>query len=530
MLLNCNQYPSIWLGMGKVGVSTALLNTNIAGEPLIHSVEVALKDSPKKVLIVDSELEESLKGDLKKLVEKGVCIYTWDELQDPINGAVGTASTDRPPKKLRNTIKESEPLLFIFTSGTTGLPKAARISSTRLYMMTMPARTMGYLKEGSSRMYCCLPLYHSAGGLLGVGSALISGCTLVIRKKFSASNFTSDCLRNKCNSVQYIGELCRYLMLAPQNNQDAKLDLQYAFGNGMRSEVWEPFMKRYCVNRVVEFYSATEANVGLFNSTGHIGALGCVPRILDFLYPVKILKVDPEHRDIPLRSVEGLCMLADVDETGLVCSKISSSPLGRFEGYSDKTATGKKVMHNVLTPGDQYYNSGDLLRRDAFGFFYWADRVGDTFRWKGENVATTEVEHVLSKLPFITDLCVYGVEVPNYDGRCGMVALTLSESDTEPLDILVTNIDWSHFHKLCQANLPIYARPVFIRVIAGSLQTTGTFKHQKNVLVKAGFKPSSEESTTSGGDILFYYDAKGGQICPFGNKMYESIISGKRKL
>lgn len=529
MMHNNCQYVSIWLGMGKIGVSTALLNTNITGGPLCHSIDVALKNSRQKVLIIDSGLATGLACDIKELQDRGVCVYFWDSLYDPLKGDISAASAERPPRSSRNLVKESDPLVFIFTSGTTGLPKAARISSTRLRMMTLPCRKMGYLREGESRMYCCLPLYHSAGGLLGAGSALLSGCTLVMRKKFSARTFTADILRYRCNSAQYIGELCRYLLMAPQNSQDNILDIHYVFGNGMRQDVWIPFMKRYGVRRVVEFYSATEANIGLFNSTGQVGSLGCIPRVLDFIYPVLILRVDPEHRDTPMRTNGGLCIVAEPNETGLVVSKISSSPLGRFEGYSDKVESSKKILNNVLEVGDQYFNSGDLLRRDLFGFFYWADRVGDTFRWKGENVATTEVEHVLASLTFVSDLCVYGVEIPKYDGRCGMVAMTLAGSGTETVPNLLAKIDWATFHSVCSLNLPIYSRPRFIRVMSGELQTTGTFKHQKNILVKAGFNPAGDAILQSG-DTIFFYNPKDGSLIPLGAELHADILSGNIKL
>ena len=176
-----------------------------------------------------------------------------------------------------------------------------------------------------------------------------------------------------------------------------------------------------------------------------------------------------------------------------------------------------------------------MLRRDAFGFFYWADRVGDTFRWKGENIATTEVEHVLSALPFVSDVCVFGVEIQNYDGRCGMVAMSLTDIDTKSLDEALTSVDWSLFHKECTRNLPIYARPSFIRVMTGALQTTGTFKHQKTVLVKAGFNPTADTDRGSGSnalneDRLFFYSAKEGTVVNLDVSLYDSIMSGKCRL
>ena len=282
MSLNRYEYVSFWIGMAKIGVSTALLNTNITGKPFIHSVQVSVEKSTQKIVIIDKELSESLETDIESLQSQGVqVIFLQDLLQ-----TVQQFSTLRPSKSYRDQIKEYDPLLYVFTSGTTGLPKAAKITSTRFYMMTLPCSEMAYLREGE-RVYCALPLYHSAGGILGVGGSLVTGATLVFRKKFSASHFTSDCLKYQCTSMQYIGELCRYLLNTPLNPNDSNLKLRYAFGNGLRADIWAKFQERFNIGRIIEFYSATEANVALFNSTGKVGPLGCVPRILDFLYPVK---------------------------------------------------------------------------------------------------------------------------------------------------------------------------------------------------------------------------------------------------
>lgn len=282
MCLNRPEYVSFWLGMAKIGVSTALLNTNITGKPFIHSVQVSVQNSQQKIVVIDNEIIESLDNEIEYLKTQGIqVLFLQNLLKD-----VQYFSSERPSKSYRNQIKESDPLLFVFTSGTTGLPKAAKISNTRFYMMTLPCSEMAYLREGE-RVYCALPLYHSAGGILGVGGSLITGATLVFRKKFSASQFTNDCIKYQCTSMQYIGELCRYLLNSPPNPNDSNLKLRYAFGNGLRADVWEKFQKRFNIGRIIEFYSATEANVALFNSTGKIGPLGCVPRILDFLYPVK---------------------------------------------------------------------------------------------------------------------------------------------------------------------------------------------------------------------------------------------------
>jgi fatty-acyl-CoA synthase len=286
MVLNRPEYVAFWVGMAKIGVSTALLNTNITGKPFIHSVQLSVEKSEKKIVVVDQELVSSLQVDLESLHSQGIRIIILQELLQEIGSSSSPFPNTRPPRSCRDQIKESDPMLFVFTSGTTGLPKAAKISSSRFYMMTLPSSEMAYLREGE-RMYCALPLYHSAGGILGAGAALVTGATLVFRKKFSASQFTNDCLKYRCTSMQYIGELCRYLLHSPPNPNDTNLTLRYAIGNGLRSEVWLPFQKRFGIGRIIEFYSATEANVALLNSSGKVGALGCVPRVIDFLYPVR---------------------------------------------------------------------------------------------------------------------------------------------------------------------------------------------------------------------------------------------------
>lgn len=513
MVLNRPEYVAFWLGMAKIGVSTALLNTNIAGKPFIHSVQVSVEKSPQKIVIIDDELHDTLEEDILYLRSQNIrIIFLRDLLQQ-----VSSCSVTRPSKSHRNQIKESDPVLFVFTSGTTGLPKAAKISNTRFYMMTLPCSEMAYLRPGE-RVYCALPLYHSAGGILGVGGCLVTGATLVFRKKFSSSQFAADCVRYQCTSMQYIGELCRYMLNTPPSPHDSAMKIKYAFGNGLRAEIWKPFQERFRIGRIVEFYSATEANVALFNSTGKVGALGCVPRILDLLYPVKILRVNPEQKDQPLRT-NGRCIPADYDEPGLVvCLVNNKHPISRFDGYTDSEASNKKILKDVFSGGDTYFNSGDLLRRDWFGFFFWCDRVGDTFRWKGENVATTEVEHVLASIPFISDVTVYGVEVANCDGKAGMASIVLKNQS----DLAESLIDWSRYHSECQAHLAPYARPVFIR-IQNELRTTGTFKHQKNDLIREGYNPEKIISDR----LYFYHD---NQVVPLTQEVYEMIQIGKIKL
>ena len=359
MLLNTPDYVALWLGFGKIGVSTALLNTNLTGNAFVHSCEVSLKNSSAKILIVDSDLKKQLSVDLQKIESLGIEILYWSSniALESIKHDVVKQSSQRISRSCRDKVNESDALLFIFTSGTTGLPKACKISNTRMFLSTIPYRVLCDLTP-ADRIYTVLPLYHSGGGMLGVGAALMSGATMVLRKKFSASNFTSDCLKYKITSFQYIGELCRYLTAIPSNEKDSTLtSIRTAYGNGMRPDVWEIFQKRYNVQHIVEFYGATEGNASLFNCFDKVGALGHIPPLLDPVYPLRILKTDSDDRTKPLRDpTTGRCIACKAGEVGLLVSQIFSNR--KFEGYTDAKATNEKILKNVFKEGDAYFNTG----------------------------------------------------------------------------------------------------------------------------------------------------------------------------
>jgi fatty-acyl-CoA synthase len=317
MMLNKPELAIFWIGMAKIGVSTALINSNITGKGFIHSAELPIKDMKTKVLVVDSELKATLSSEIAALQQNGVHVFFWDEL----DRSLSSLPTSRPSPSLRNDISEKDTLIYIFTSGTTGLPKACKLSSTKFSQGCCLVGVLAPLRPGD-RFYNVLPLYHSAGGMIALGGCLEAGATMVIRyalqiafidihvvilesplphhlffsyivnsfasrKKFSVRSFTPDVIKYKCHGFQYIGELCRYLANAPNNPEDAKVSLRFAIGNGMRPDIWVKFQKRYNVKRVIEFYGATEGNVGSFNSTGKVGALGYMP---SFLSGVKSIK------------------------------------------------------------------------------------------------------------------------------------------------------------------------------------------------------------------------------------------------
>ncbi|NXK16053.1 S27A2 synthetase, partial [Arenaria interpres] len=339
-------------------------------------------------------------------------------------------------------------------------------------------------------IYTTLPLYHSAGLLIGVGGCFEVGATCVLRAKFSASQFWDDCRRYNVSVIQYVGELMRYLCNTPKRPNDREHGVRMALGNGLRAEVWKEFLQRFGPISIWEFYGATEGNAGFINYTGKIGAVGRANVFLKTFAPFELIKYNVEE-DEPIRDKRGLCIRVGPGETGLLVIKITKNT--PFHGYAgDSQKTEKKVLRDVLVKGDAFFNSGDLLMIDHERFVYFQDRVGDTFRWKGENVATTEVEATLAMVNFIQEVNVYGVAVPGCEGRCGMAAIRLKAGAT---------FEGQDLYAFTRDTLPAYAAPRFVR-IQDALEITGTFKQCKGNLVKEGFDPKVIK------DPLFFRDDK----------------------
>jgi fatty-acyl-CoA synthase len=397
---------------------------------------------------------------------------------------------------------------YIFTSGTTGMPKAAKISHLR--MLFMMYGFAGALNAGpSDRMYNVLPLYHSAGGICALGPALTTGGSVVIRRKFSLHEFWSDVNRYRPTFFQYIGELCRYLLNAPTSAHEQDHSLRAITGNGLRPEIWQTFQSRFRIPKIVEFYGATEGNVSMLNYDGRLGAVGRIPSYMRSLMPVRIVRFDVEH-EMPIRNAEGFCIECDSDEAGEAIGRISSDPRQRFEGYSREEDTRKKILRDVFEKGDAWFRTGDLLKRDAHGYFYFVDRIGDTFRFKGENVSTNEVAEALGVIAGIKEANVYGISLPGMDGRVGMAALAVEPGFR--LDRLAAQLADS---------LPAYAQPVFIR-LRPELEITGTFKLRKIDLVQEGADPARID------DPL--YVLKEDQYVPLDAQYYADICAGRIRL
>ncbi len=314
--------------------------------------------------------------------------------------------------------------LYIYTSGTTGLPKAANVSHARVMQWShWFAGMMG--AQSTDRMYNCLPMYHSVGGVQVPGATLVAGGTVVIREKFSASQFWNDIVRWDCTMFQYIGELCRYLLHAPPSPNESAHRIRMACGNGLAPEIWDDFKDRFRIPQILEFYASTEGGVSLFNVEGKRGAIGHIPAYLAHRFSPALVLFDVETGE-PVRNEQGFCIRCAPNEIGEAIGKVVDDPSNigsRFEGYTNQEASEKKILRNVFEPGDAWVRTGDLMRKDEKGFFYFVDRIGDTFRWKGENVATSEVSEAICAFPGVKHANVYGVAIPGTEGRVGMATL-----------------------------------------------------------------------------------------------------------
>ncbi|KAM7424424.1 hypothetical protein PAMA_000663 [Pampus argenteus] len=500
-----------WLALAKLGSPVALLNHNIRTKSLLHCFNCC----KAKVLIAASELKEAVEDVLPSLSEQGVTVLLMIEHCDTpgiesFSDKVDQAADTPLPRSLRSSITFKSPAVYIYTSGTTGLPKAAVVNQNRLLTALTVLSANGV--TSSDAIYLNLPLYHTAGFIIGFIGSIETGSTIILKRKFSASQFWVDCRKYNVTVIQYIGEVMRYLCGTPKKENDKDHKVRLAIGNGVRAEIWREFLNRFGNIQVREFYASTEGNVGFVNYTGKIGAIGRVNFFHRKLFPYTLIKYDTERGE-PIRDANGLCVEAAKGETGLLVSKITD--IAPFVGYAqNEEQTERKRLRNVLKKGDLYFNNGDLMRIDKDNFIYFQDRVGDTFRWKGENVATTEVSDILTISDCLKEANVYGVQVPGHEGRIGMAAVTEKEG---------TQFDGIKMYNHVVSYLPSYARPRFIR-IQNAVEVTGTFKQMKMKLVEENFDPGRIQ------DPLYILNDNEKSYVPLTAQVYTSIISGNIKL
>ncbi|XP_055624358.1 long-chain fatty acid transport protein 4 [Toxorhynchites rutilus septentrionalis] len=512
------EYPCVWLGLAKLGIVTALINTNLRRETLRHSIAVA----NSKAIIVSSELAGAIAeiSDQEGVKDLPTFVYSTEDTneltecdqlpdaEDLRHALDGVQSVDL--SAIWDDISPRDKLVYIYTSGTTGMPKAAVITNSRFIMMGTGCYYMLGLRDDDI-IYNSLPLYHSAGGMVGMGSVLLCGLTAALRKKFSASNFFPDCIKYNCTVAQYIGEICRFVLTTPPKPTDTQHKIRMMFGNGLRPQIWTQFVSRFNIKQIAEFYGSTEGNSNLMNLDNTVGAVGFVPAFARTFYPVTLVRCEEETGEI-IRDRDGFCIRCKPGEPGVFIGKINlKNALNSFVGYADKKASERKVLRDVFSKGDMYFNSGDILVADLFGYYYFKDRTGDTFRWRGENVATSEIEGVITNIVGLKDSAVYGVEIPGTEGKAGMAAIV----DTEG------KLDMEQLAAGIRASLPPYARPLFIRVLSEVPMTT-TFKLKKRDLQIDGY------NITKIKDPIYFLQANGSYQL-FKQTDYDVVRSGKGK-
>ncbi len=460
ILKNSPRGVLLMLAVVKLGAISGMLNYNQRGKVLEHSVGLL----GAKVVIGEDDL-------LKAIEESGAQVD--DPLSvDELERLAADASTENPSGT--SSLLAKNKAFYIFTSGTTGMPKASVMTHYRWLRALGGFGGIGMRLNSKDILYCCLPLYHNNALTVAVSSVLSGGAALALGKSFSASRFWDEVIRYDATAFVYIGEICGYLLNQPEKDTDRKHKVRVIGGNGLRPAIWDQFTTRFGIERVCEFYSASESNTAFLNVFNIPKSTGICPS------PIAFVEYDHETGE-PVRDEKGRVRKVPSGEPGLLLSKVSK--FQPFDGYTDKAASEKKLVRNAFKEGDVWFNTGDLMRSQGFGHAAFADRLGDTFRWKGENVATTEVEAGLSRDPNVEECTVYGVEVEGAGGRAGMAAIQLKGGN---------EFDGKQLAKTVYDNLPNYAVPLFVRIV-DSLETTATFKSKKVDLRKQGFGKDVED-------------------------------------
>lgn len=500
---NHPDYLTALAALNRMGCVAVLLNPGNSGQALIHAAHT----SEISAVITDIEHAAIAQQDLSfcKVLILGHRHEAIPTSTISLDQNLRDHEITPPHGIIPDAGRPDDVALHIFTSGTTGLPKAAKITNRR-WMLGATVATIGGGLTPNDTVYCCLPLFHGSGLILAAGSALLGGCRLALATKFSTSNFWKDVRNCGASVVFYIGEMCRYLTSVPEQLHEKKHPVRLFIGNGLQQNVWEEMLRRFGNIRIMEFYAATEGNTFMINFTGEkIGSVGRVPLSIS---TIELVKYDVEN-DTYLRTPQGFLIPCDDNEPGMMLSQIVSwNPTSRFDGYTDPNASNKKILHNVFQHGDSWFVTGDFLRRDEDGDYWFVDRLGDTFRWKGENVSTDQVTKLLSHVPFLSQVAVYGIQLPGHEGRIGMASAQLQPN---------TSFDGSFLFQFVEQQLMPAARPQFIRIV-DNLSLTDTFKIKKFKLQQEGADPTVVT------DPLYVYNAELSTYSPLSTQLYTQIL------
>ncbi|ULE31485.1 long-chain-acyl-CoA synthetase FadD6 [Mycobacterium sp. IDR2000157661] len=498
MLRNSPEPVLLMLAAVKCGAISGMLNYHQRGDVLEHSL--GLLDA--KVLVADPDFVDAINecgADTSGLI-------TLDEFHRQAE----TAPAENP--KSASAVLAKDKAFYIFTSGTTGMPKASVMTHYRWLRALAGFGGLGMRLNSGDTLYCCLPLYHNNALTVALSAVLNSGASLALGKSFSASKFWDDVIRHDATAFVYIGEICTYLLNQPEKDTDRKHRVRVIGGNGLRPAIWDDFTERFGIDRVCEFYAASEGNTAFVNFFNLDKTTGICPT------PVAFVEYDPDSGD-PVRDDEGRVKKVRNGEPGLLLSKVSN--FQPFDGYTDEKASEKKLVRDAFKKGDVWFNTGDLMRSQGFGHAAFTDRLGDTFRWKGENVATTEVEAAISADSQVEEATVFGVEVEGAGGRAGMAAIQLKEGQ---------EFDGKALAKAAYDKLPPYAVPLFVRVVE-ELAHTSTFKSQKGDLRKEGYGGSSGEGDEDADEItdpIYVLSGRDEGYVEFYDDYLKEVAEGKK--
>ncbi|KAJ5095868.1 hypothetical protein NUU61_005224 [Penicillium alfredii] len=539
-LMNSSTFVFLVLGIWSIGAVPAFINYNLSGKPLTHSV----RTSTANLLLVDEEVRncfppEQLKTFASPDFRDGKGPVEVVFINPEVEAQVLELEPVREDDKVRSGVSSRDMALLIYTSGTTGLPKPAIVSWRKCWSGTLFTGNWMHVTP-SDRLFTCMPLYHSSAAVLGFLMCLMNGATVIIGRRFSARNFMREARETDATIVQYVGETLRYILgVAPEidpvtgEDLDKKHNIRLAFGNGLRPDIWNGFKDRFNIPTIAEFYAATEGTSGQWNlstndfSAGAIGRNGAIGNII-FGRGTAIVDVDFETQE-PWRDPKtGLCKKVPRGDPGeLLYALDATDPAASFQGYfKNSKATEGKIVRDVLKKGDAYFRTGDMVRWDADGRWFFSDRLGDTFRWKSENVSTNEVAEVLGSHPEVHEANVYGVALPNHDGRAGCAAIVLNQQIASGTSGPVLEPSRETLNSLAAHalnGLPRFAAPLFLRVTP-EMQATGNNKQQKHVLRTEGVDPS----LVSNHDRLYWL--QGSSYVPFEQKDWNRLTGGQVRL
>lgn len=515
MMENTPNFLYAWMALAKIGVTAALINTETRGAALTHALDITASNS----LLIGSECLDKLRTVTE--LPSAVPVYVFDNACDNHNSATRKSmsaplvdlsaqltqySDKQPSPRMRDKLVGADTFSLIFTSGTTGLPKAAYITHMR-WLGTGESWKRVLELDADTVFYCVLPLFHGAAGMSLFSTVLASGGSMVVRKRFSTSHFWPDVKRHNIQFAQYSGEMCRYLLNQASSPLERKHSLRVLTGAGLNAHNYAAFKERFGVQHIIEGYGGTELNIGMMNVDGVPGSCGRIP--FKDRSIVRLVRYDM-NKQCHVRDQEGFMVECGANEVGEVIGRILTEPqlsVGRFEGYTDRAATEAKILRDVFSKGDQWMSSGDLMRRDEEDYYYFVDRLGDTYRWKSENISTTEVSEALSAYPDMESINVYGVKIPEQEGRAGMVAIVMAKDSV---------FDGKAFYELARTNLAPYAIPIFVR-LSKQEDRTATLKLRKTRLQEIGYAPDNS------GDRLFVCDhAKQGYV-PMGTETLKRL-------